>query len=678
MRQPRRGGGNRTSAGQRGLSLALTLVGLATLAVLPVTSVRLSNQPSFLPVMLALVGCFDLLSALFLLRQYLDTGDRVALRLSWAYLFSLVVLAGYGTSFPNVLGTHPPLGMYPSTSPWLWVTWHTGFPVLLAVALASKWAPSQNPAPLELRRRTLWASIVVCGGTGAVFVAVASVFGGHLPVLIHGDDYSAMTRIVGPVMLPLVALATVVTCLGARRRRGPERWAAIAAATSLSDVVLTLSSRYRYSIGWYAGRTLAIAAAAAVLIALLVEFDRIKSELAKESQRLSAALRRGDELERLQQTLLDNMVDGVTLRAPGGELIACNLAAPQLLGLTLDQLAGLAPPDPHRRVLRADGTLSTTSDNPAFDTIETGTECHDEMIGVSTDDGVVRWLCTNTVIVTGETGSLEGVVTTLADVTESHGEEVRLARELQASRRRIEAVLNGCDDCLRMVFQPIVELVSGEVVGYEALSRFASEPVRPPNEWFSEAASVGLGVDLELHALQVALADWNRSPADAYLSLNVSPQTAMSPRLIALLENAPCALIVLEVTEHAGIDDYGALGEALVRLRSRGLRIAIDDAGAGYSSLRHILNLRPDIIKLDIALTRGIDTDPARQALAIALVSFRNEIDAILVAEGIESKGELEMLVQLGLSHGQGYYLGRPAELPQRARAMQQRYSTAV
>jgi EAL domain-containing protein (putative c-di-GMP-specific phosphodiesterase class I)/PAS domain-containing protein len=620
--------------------------------------------------MLALVGCFDLLSALFLLRQYLDTGDRVSLRLSWAYLFSLVALAGYGASFPNVLGSHPPLDLYPSTAPWLWVTWHTGFPVLLAVALTSKWAPSRSPAPLELRRRALWTSILVCGGTGAIFVTVASVFGGHLPVLIHGDDYSAMTRIVGPVMLPLAAFATVVTCLGAYGRRGPERWAAIAAATSLGDVVLTLSSRYRYSIGWYAGRTLTIAAAAAVLIALLVEFGRVKSELASESDRLSAALRRADELERLQQTLLDNMVDGVTLRAPGGELIACNLAAPQLLGLTVDQLAGLAPPDSHRRVLRADGRISTPSDNPTFDTIETGIECHDEMIGVSTDGGVVRWLCANTVVVTGESGSLEGVVTTLADVTSSHGEEVRLAQEFQTSRRRIEAVLDGRNDCLRMVFQPIVGLVSGAVFGYEALSRFSSEPLRPPDEWFAEAASVGLGVDLELHALRAALAAWNHAAADSYLSLNISPETAMSPRLIAFLESAPCARIVLELTEHSGIDDYDALGEALARLRSRGLRLAVDDAGAGYSSLRHILNLRPDIIKLDIALTRGIDTDPARQALAIALLSFRNEIGAILVAEGIETQGELEMLVQLGLTHGQGYYLGRPAELPPRAPAL--------
>ena len=155
-------------------------------------------------------------------------------------------------------------------------------------------------------------------------------------------------------------------------------------------------------------------------------------------------------------------------------------------------------------------------------------------------------------------------------------------------------------------------------------------------------------------------------PPGTYLSLNVSPQTVMSPLLSDLLATLPCEGIVLEVTEHVGIDDYDALTDALGRLRSWGLRIAIDDAGSGYASLRHILNIRPDIIKLDIALTRAIDSDPARQALAIALVSFRQDIDAVLVAEGIETLAELEALVRLGLRHGQGYYLGRPAALPRR------------
>ena len=277
-------------AAQTRLSLALVLVVVLTLAILPFGALRLSPQPSFMPAMLALVCCFDLLSALFLLGQFLDTGDWLALRLSWAYMFSLVVMAGYGAAFPGVLGTRPPLDLYPSTAPWLWAVWHTGFPVLLALALGPMRRRPRRPVTSAMRFRTVWASIIVCGGAGVVFVLIASVFGGHLPVVIHGDDLTALTRTVGPVMFPVVGVATVLTWLGARHQVGPERWAAIAAATSLGDVVLTLTSHYRYTAAWYAGRTLTIAASAAVLVALLVEFGTVKTQLAKQGERVAAVM----------------------------------------------------------------------------------------------------------------------------------------------------------------------------------------------------------------------------------------------------------------------------------------------------------------------------------------------------------------------------------------------------
>src|ERR1017187_10487391 len=146
---------------QRGFLLILVLVAVATLAVVPVGSDRLATQASFVPAMLALGACFDLLSVLFLLRQFLDTGDRAALRLSWAYVFALVVLGGYAAAFPNVLGTSPPLALYPSTAPWLWVAWHTGFPVLLALALARK-RVARSSVPSHLRRLAMWMSVLAC------------------------------------------------------------------------------------------------------------------------------------------------------------------------------------------------------------------------------------------------------------------------------------------------------------------------------------------------------------------------------------------------------------------------------------------------------------------------------------------------------------------------------------
>jgi EAL domain-containing protein (putative c-di-GMP-specific phosphodiesterase class I) len=122
--------------------------------------------------------------------------------------------------------------------------------------------------------------------------------------------------------------------------------------------------------------------------------------------------------------------------------------------------------------------------------------------------------------------------------------------------------------------------------------------------------------------------------------------------------------VVLELTEHDAVTEYDELGTALDRLRDLGIRVAIDDAGSGYSSLQHILRLRPDIIKLDIALTRGIDADPARRALAEALVSFGREIGALITAEGIETAEQLDTLRRIGARYGQGYHLARPAALP--------------
>ena len=122
--------------------------------------------------------------------------------------------------------------------------------------------------------------------------------------------------------------------------------------------------------------------------------------------------------------------------------------------------------------------------------------------------------------------------------------------------------------------------------------------------------------------------------------------------------------LVIEITEHAAVDDYEALATALRRHRAAGLRIAVDDAGAGYASLRHILKLRPDFIKIDLSLVRDIHLDPVRQALVTALVTFASTVGAVLVAEGVEAQAELDMLVGLGVRHMQGYLLCPPCTDP--------------
>jgi EAL domain-containing protein (putative c-di-GMP-specific phosphodiesterase class I) len=230
---------------------------------------------------------------------------------------------------------------------------------------------------------------------------------------------------------------------------------------------------------------------------------------------------------------------------------------------------------------------------------------------------------------------------------------------LAAKERRVREVIESGPPAI--AFQPIAELATGAIIGYEALSRFTSEPLRSPDQWFAEAAEVGRGVELELAAVASALAHAEGLPDRSVVSVNVSPVTACSPDLAALLQRREAGLLVIEITEHDRVDDYERLLAALNDLREIGVRLAVDDAGAGFASLQHILTLRPEIIKLDIALTRDIDQDPIKRALASSLVTFSREISSRLVAEGIETAGELGTLIDLGVAWGQGYHLGRPA-----------------
>lgn len=230
-----------------------------------------------------------------------------------------------------------------------------------------------------------------------------------------------------------------------------------------------------------------------------------------------------------------------------------------------------------------------------------------------------------------------------------------------AARTRIERML--ATRRYVTVFQPIVALRTRRVVGVEALTRFRADPTRPPDEWFAEAHGVGLGVELELATSQAALAGLDRLPSQLYMSVNASPQLLLSGRFAPLCSGRHAPRLVIELTEHVVVEDYPELLLHLRQLRGAGVRLAIDDTGAGISSLAHILKLGPDIIKLDRALTSGIDSDPARRALAIALVAFAAESGAQIVAEGVETGEELAALCELGITFGQGYHLAKPAPL---------------
>jgi EAL domain-containing protein (putative c-di-GMP-specific phosphodiesterase class I) len=242
-----------------------------------------------------------------------------------------------------------------------------------------------------------------------------------------------------------------------------------------------------------------------------------------------------------------------------------------------------------------------------------------------------------------------------------------LAREEDAARShagrlaRIERVIR--EDLVTIAFQPIVDLRTRRPRAVEALARFPVEPLRGPAQWFAEAAEAGLLVELELAAIRAALRAAAALPPELRLAVNASPATLLSPELAATLAAHAGRRLILEITEHAPVEDYEAIGAALARLREGGVRLAIDDAGAGFASLRHILRLAPDVIKVDMTLTRGIEDDRPKRALARALISFASDIGATIVAEGIESTSEASALWDLGVRFGQGYDIGRPGPL---------------
>ncbi len=209
------------------------------------------------------------------------------------------------------------------------------------------------------------------------------------------------------------------------------------------------------------------------------------------------------------------------------------------------------------------------------------------------------------------------------------------------------------------VFQPIVRLTDRCIVGYEALTRF--DDGVPPDVRFAEAAALGSGLALEAATLRAAVSVGAALPADAWLSLNASGAFVLSGRLKPILDGIDRP-IVIELTEHVAVDDYPSLRRAVEAL-GRGVWLAVDDAGAGFSGLRHVVELRPRVVKLDLSIVRGVDADPARQSLVAGMVHYARTTNSHLVAEGVETRAEADALARLGVELAQGYLFARPVPL---------------
>jgi EAL domain-containing protein (putative c-di-GMP-specific phosphodiesterase class I) len=235
-------------------------------------------------------------------------------------------------------------------------------------------------------------------------------------------------------------------------------------------------------------------------------------------------------------------------------------------------------------------------------------------------------------------------------------------RDLDALRADIGVLIH--DRRLQIATQPIFDLRGGTCIGVEALARFP-QGWGPPDATFRAADAAGLGVELERLAVQQAWPVLEQLRPRQFLTVNLSPvaAVALAERATAYAE-LPLHQLVVEITEHAAIDSYATLRAQLRPLRELGLRVAVDDAGAGYASLRHVVELRPDFIKIDRDLVHGLADDHARRVAVSAFVLLSLDLNASVIAEGLERPADLAALYDLGVDAAQGYLLGRPSTEP--------------
>lgn len=236
-------------------------------------------------------------------------------------------------------------------------------------------------------------------------------------------------------------------------------------------------------------------------------------------------------------------------------------------------------------------------------------------------------------------------------------------RQVAKAQEHLHDILSS--GTLQMVWQPVTDSATRQITAVEALARFRTELYRPPNEWFDEAGAIGMGTELERNAFLKGVDILADLPDGVSLGFNIGGATILDREFQEFLMEQDLRRLVIEITEHDIINDYQPLFEALKPFRRRGLRLAIDDFGAGYAGFRHILSLQPDIIKLDMSILRGIDTNPRAQSVARALVAFAADTASDLIAEGVETDAELTTLNDLGITRVQGYVKHKPLERDQ-------------
>ena len=237
----------------------------------------------------------------------------------------------------------------------------------------------------------------------------------------------------------------------------------------------------------------------------------------------------------------------------------------------------------------------------------------------------------------------------------------RPGRVEREALERIERVLEG--QRIPMVFQPIVDLRTTAVIGFEAFARFEGAPARSPDRWFADAARVDRGIDLEDIAMRSAISYFSALPPGAFLSINVGCGAVRADTCAEVIAAVDPSRLVIELIDVGTSPEQSAAASVLSRAREAGVRLAIDDAGGGFARLSEIADLEPDFVKIDQWLVRGIDSDPVKRSLVRGLVALATELGAQTIAEGIETEAEARTVRDLGVHAGQGNLFGSPGPL---------------
>jgi EAL domain-containing protein (putative c-di-GMP-specific phosphodiesterase class I) len=648
--------------------------------------------PALVPAMLAVGLAADVISFALLMKLY--RGARPSPRLigiAGCFVFSALLEIAFIVFYPRLLAPHGLPGGPADTVVWVWTAWHGGMILGLFGALGRSDAAWESVATSESAGPTwisaaFWA-VALPVGLAAACVRAAQAAARLGPSSLHGSSYAGWGQVVPGAVL-LIALLLAVP---AARRMGTasslEKWAMASALVATATMGLGVSAGSRYTLGWDGAWVLWAISEALLTLAIVYEVvSKVQvRQFRNDAQRRAITERLGlldpsAPPEQVTQAICSELahLPGVDF-AQMVRLDVTREVTPTTACESDDSArhAALAFPLPHLRGRDLKARSMAGAFIERLDPADEGdgrvhrylehlreagiTAMAHAPIGL---DERVSW-----VVSVGRTGDsdqaardLSEVLPVLSDVaavaTILLAPTLRAAQDTAHARRDVETIL--ARRSFRPVFQPVMTVDSKRIIGHEALTRFESGT--SPDLVFATAAAVGLAVDLEMACIRAAVTearglDFTRT----WLSLNVSPAVLLaSSRALACIAAEADRPLVLELTEHVVIDHYGPVREALQQLRPS-YRLAVDDVGSGFASLRHILELAPDFVKLDISLVRDIDQDPGRQAMVAGLAAFAQRAGCELIAEGVESAAELSELRSLGVTSAQGYLLGRPA-----------------